>query len=115
MRTLDLPIPQVLHTNRPHYYRDAEGAESELDFCERIVGNLEDLIVREGAETIAAFIAEPILGAGGVIVPPAGYYDKVQKVLARHGILFIDDEVICGFGRTGNAFGARRWASAPRR
>ena len=109
----DLPIPQVLHTNRPHYYRDAEGAESELDFCERIVGNLEDLIVREGAETIAAFIAEPILGAGGVIVPPAGYYDKVQKVLARHGILFIDDEVICGFGRTGNAFGAQTLGIQP--
>ncbi len=103
----DLPIPQVLHTDRPHYYRDAEGAESERDFCERIVANLEDLIIREGPETIAAFIAEPILGAGGVIVPPAGYYRKVQEVLARYGILFIDDEVICGFGRTGNPFGAQ--------
>ncbi|MDE0063435.1 MAG: aminotransferase [Gammaproteobacteria bacterium] len=109
----DLPIPQVLHTDRPHYYRDAEGAESESDFCARIVGNLEDLIVREGPETIAAFIAEPILGAGGVIVPPAGYYEKVQAVLAKYGILFIDDEVICGFGRTGNPFGAQTMGINP--
>ena len=109
----DLPIPQVLHTDRPHYYRDAEGAESESAFCERIVGNLEDLIVREGPETIAAFIAEPILGAGGVIVPPAGYYEKVQAVLAKHGVLFIDDEVICGFGRTGNPFGAQTMGINP--
>ena len=109
----DLPIPQVLHTDRPHYYRDAEGAESESAFCERIVGNLEDLIVREGPETIAAFIAEPILGAGGVIVPPTGYYEKVQAVLAKHGILFIDDEVICGFGRTGNPFGAQTMGINP--
>ena len=109
----DLPIARVLHTDRPHYYRDAEGAESEGDFCARIVGNLEDLIVREGPETIAAFIAEPILGAGGVIVPPAGYYEKVQEVLTRYGILFIDDEVICGFGRTGNAFGAQTMGIDP--
>ena len=109
----DLPIAQVLHTDRPHYYRDAEGAESEGGFCARIVGNLEDLIVREGPETIAAFIAEPILGAGGVIVPPAGYYEKVQEVLTRYGILFIDDEVICGFGRTGNAFGAQTMGIDP--
>ena len=109
----DLPIARGLHTDRPHYYRDAEGAESEGDFCARIVGNLEDLIVREGPETIAAFIAEPILGAGGVIVPPAGYYEKVQEVLTRYGILFIDDEVICGFGRTGNAFGAQTMGIDP--
>ena len=83
------------------------------DFCSRIVGNLEDLIEREGPETIAAFIAEPILGAGGVIVPPAGYYEKVQEVLARYGILLIDDEVICGFGRTGNAFGAQTMGIDP--
>ena len=111
--SFDLPISGVLHTDRPHYYRDAEGAESESEFCERIVGNLEDLIVREGADTIAAFIAEPILGAGGVIVPPAGYYEKVQAVLSRHGILFIDDEVICGFGRTGNPFGAQTMGIYP--
>ena len=109
----DLPIPQVRHTDRPHYYRDAEGAESESDFCRRIVGNLEDLIVREGPETVAAFIAEPILGAGGVIVPPAGYYEQVQAVLARHDVFLIDDEVICGFGRTGNPFGAQTMGMQP--
>ncbi len=103
----DLPMARVLHTDRPHYYRDAEGAESQAQFVERLVGNLEDLIKREDPDTIAAFIAEPIMGAGGVIVPHAGYYEKVQAVLDRYDILFIDDEVICGFGRTGNAFGAQ--------
>ena len=105
-KSFDLPIKQVLHTDRPHYYRDGEVGETEAQFRDRIVANLEDLILREGPETIAAFIAEPVLGAGGVIVPPAGYYQRVQAVLDKYGILFIDDEVICGFGRTGNAFGA---------
>ena len=109
----DLPLPQVLHTDRPHYYRDAQDGESESEFCVRTVGNLQDLIIREGPDTIAAFIAEPILGAGGVIVPPAGYYERVQDLLARHDILFIDDEVICGFGRTGNAFGAETMGIRP--
>ncbi len=109
----DLPIPQVLHTDRPFYYRDAEGAEGEAAFCDRIVGNLADLIKREGPETIAAFIAEPVLGAGGVIVPPPGYYESVQALLSKHDILFIDDEVICGFGRTGNPFGAQTMGITP--
>ena len=109
----DLPIPQVLHTDRPFFYRDAEGAESEAAFCDRIVGNLADLIRREGPETVAAFIAEPVLGAGGVIVPPVGYYEKVQALLLEHDILFIDDEVICGFGRTGNPFGAQTMGISP--
>jgi 4-aminobutyrate--pyruvate transaminase len=109
----DLPIAGVLHTDCPHYYRGAEPGESETAFVDRIVANLEALIAREGAETIAAFIAEPVLGAGGVIVPPVGYYAKVQAVLARHDILFIDDEVICGFGRTGNAFGAETMGIVP--
>ncbi len=102
----DLPIPGVLHTECPHYYRGAQGAESETEFVDRLVGELEDLIVREGPETVAAFIAEPVMGAGGVIVPPAGYYPKVQAVLDKYDIAFIDDEVICGFGRTGRPFGA---------
>ncbi|MCZ6658433.1 MAG: aminotransferase [Gammaproteobacteria bacterium] len=109
----DLPIPQVLHTDRPFFYRDAEGTETEAAFCDRIVGNLADLIRREGPETIAAFIAEPVLGAGGVIVPPVGYYEKVQALLEQHDILFIDDEVICGFGRTGNPFGAQTMGISP--
>lgn len=101
----DLPIPRILHTDSPHYYAGAEVGESEQAFVDRIVGNLRDLIEHEGPETIAAFIAEPILGAGGVIVPPDGYYAKVQAILKQHDIQFIDDEVICGFGRTGNPFG----------
>ena len=112
-KSFDLPIKRVLHTDRPHYYRDGQAGETEAGFRDRIVANLEDLILREGAETIAAFIAEPVLGAGGVIVPPAGYYEKVQEVLARHDIFFIDDEVICGFGRTGNPFGAETMGIRP--
>jgi 4-aminobutyrate--pyruvate transaminase len=112
-RHFDLPIVGVLHTDCPHFYRGAEPGETEVAFVDRIVGNLAALIEREGPETIAAFIAEPVLGAGGVIVPPAGYYEKVQALLARHDILFIDDEVICGFGRTGKPFGAETMGIAP--
>ncbi len=112
-KSFDLPIKEVLHTDRPHYYRDGQAGETEAQFRDRIVANLEDLILREGPQTIAAFIAEPVLGAGGVIVPPHGYYDKVQALLAKHDILFIDDEVICGFGRTGNAFGAQTMGIKP--
>jgi 4-aminobutyrate--pyruvate transaminase len=109
----DLPIPGVLHTDCPFYFRGAEPYESEAQFVDRIVGNLERLIETEGPETIAAFIAEPVMGAGGVIVPPSGYYEKVQAVLDRHDILFIDDEVICGFGRTGRPFGAETMGIRP--
>jgi len=112
-RHFDLPIAGILHTDCPHYYRGAEPGESEAAFVDRLVGNLEALIEREGPETIAAFIAEPVLGAGGVIVPPRGYYERVQAVLARHDILFIDDEVICGFGRTGRPFGAETMGIVP--
>ncbi len=95
----------ILRTDHPHYYRGALPGESEAAFVERITGNLERLILEEGPETIAAFIAEPITGASGVIVPPAGYYEKVQAILRRHDILFWADEVITGFGRTGKLFG----------
>jgi 4-aminobutyrate--pyruvate transaminase len=109
----DLPMPGILHTDCPFYYRGHEPGESESDFVDRIVGNLSRLIAQEGAETIAAFIAEPVMGAGGVIVPPEGYYEKVQAVLRRHDIMFIDDEVICGFGRTGKPFGAQTMGIEP--
>ncbi len=95
----------ILRTDHPHYYRGALEGESEGEFVARIVGNLERLIQAEGPETIAAFIAEPITGASGVIVPPAGYYEAVQAVLDRYDILFWADEVITGFGRTGRLFG----------
>ena len=95
----------ILRTDHPHYYRGALAGESEAEFVERITANLEQLIIDQGPETIAAFIAEPITGASGVIVPPPGYYEKVQAILERHDILFWADEVITGFGRTGNMFG----------
>ena len=105
----DLPVDAlgVLRTDAPHYYRGKQGSETEAQFVDRIVANLEALIEREGADTIAAFIAEPITGASGVIVPPQGYYEKVQAVLKKHDILFWADEVITGFGRTGNVFGSQ--------
>ena len=103
----DLPVEAlgILRTDAPHYYRGALPGESEADFVARITDNLEQLILREGPDTIAAFIAEPITGASGVIVPPAGYYQKVQAILHRYDILFWADEVITGFGRTGKDFG----------
>ncbi|MCY0963822.1 aminotransferase [Parathalassolituus penaei] len=111
----DLPIEAlgVLRTDAPHYYRGKKDGETEAQFVDRIVGNLADLIEREGAHTIAAFIAEPITGASGVIVPPVGYYDKVQALLKQNDILFIADEVITGFGRTGNDFGVTTMGIKP--
>jgi adenosylmethionine-8-amino-7-oxononanoate aminotransferase len=103
----DLPFDAlgVLRTDAPHYFRGALAGESESQFVERITNNLEKLILKEGPDSIAAFIAEPITGASGVIVPPEGYYEKVQAILNKYGILFWADEVITGFGRTGNDFG----------
>ncbi len=100
----DLPLEGFLHTSCPHFYRFAEPGETETAFCDRMLADLEALIEREGADTIAAFIAEPIMGTGGVLLPPAGYFERVQEVLERHDILFIVDEVITGFGRTGQWF-----------
>ena len=101
----DLPIANVLHTSCPHYYRFGQDGESEEAFAARMAQDLEDLILSEGPDTIAAFIAEPIMGAGGVIMPPKGYFEKVNAILAKYDIRFIADEVICGFGRTGKWFG----------
>ncbi len=109
----DLPMARVLHTDCPHYWKSAEAGESEEAYCSRLARNLEDLIEREGPETIAAFIAEPVMGAGGVLIPPATYFDKVQAVLARHDIAFIADEVICGFARTGNWWGSETFGIRP--
>ncbi|MBT6094788.1 MAG: aspartate aminotransferase family protein [Rhodospirillaceae bacterium] len=102
----DLPITdRVLRTDCPHFYKFGEDGETEEEFASRCVANLEKLIDEEGPETIGAFIAEPVMGAGGVILPAATYFEKVQAVLKKHDILFIADEVICGFGRTGNMWG----------
>ena len=112
-RDFDLPIPQVLHTDCPHFYRFAEPGETEDAFSSRLADNLEQLILKEGPDTVAAFIAEPVMGAGGVITPPAGYFEKITTVLAKYDVWMIDDEVICGFGRTGNAFGCETYDFTP--
>ncbi|MDJ1157735.1 aspartate aminotransferase family protein [Chelatococcus sp. SYSU_G07232] len=105
-RDFDLPIANILHTACPHHYRFAEPGETEEDFASRLATELERMILAEGPETVAAFIAEPVMGAGGVIVPPATYYEKIAPVLARYDVFFIADEVICGFGRLGEMFGS---------
>ena len=112
-RDFDLPIARILHTDCPHHYRFAQDGESEEAFADRLAANLEKMIETEGPETVGAFIAEPVMGAGGVIVPPRTYFDKIQKVLKKHDILFIADEVICGFGRTGNMFGTQTYNLKP--
>jgi 4-aminobutyrate---pyruvate transaminase len=109
----DLPIAGILHTSCPHYYRFGQEGESEADFAQRMADDLEQLILREGPDTVAAFIAEPLMGAGGVLMPPAGYWEKVNAILARYDIRFIADEVICGFGRTGNWFGTTTMGMKP--
>ncbi len=112
-RDFDLPLARILHADCPHHYRFAEAGESEEDFATRLAQNLEQLILDEGPETIAAMFAEPVMGAGGVIVPPATYFDKIQPVLKRHDILLVADEVICGFGRTGNMWGSQTYNIKP--
>jgi 4-aminobutyrate---pyruvate transaminase len=109
----DLPIETILHTDCPDYYRFGLEGESEETFSTRLVKNLDEMIIKEGADTIAAFIAEPVMGAGGVIVPPATYFEKIQAVLKKHDVLFIVDEVISGFGRTGNMWGCETFALKP--
>jgi 4-aminobutyrate--pyruvate transaminase len=112
-RDFDLPIDRVLHTECPGFYRYGQPGESEEAFVGRCVASLEALIDREGAHTIAAFFAEPLMASGGCIVPPQGYYDKIQAVLRRHDILFVADEVICGFGRLGTMFGCQSFGIVP--
>jgi 4-aminobutyrate---pyruvate transaminase len=109
----DLPIDRILHTDAPCYYRGARAGESQEAFAARLAESLEALIVREGPDTVAAFFAEPVMGAGGVIVPPATYFDRVQAILRKHEILLVADEVICGFGRTGNMFGSQTFGLKP--
>ena len=105
-REFDLPFDGIIHVDCPHHYRFGHEGESEAEFCDRLVASLAETIEREGADTIAAMIGEPVMGAGGVIVPPEGYWPRVSKLLADNDIMLIDDEVICGFGRTGAWFGA---------
>jgi 4-aminobutyrate--pyruvate transaminase len=112
-RDFDLPIANILHTDCPHWYRFAQPGETEEAFASRMADSLEQLILREGADTVAAFIAEPILGAGGVVLPPADYWRKIQAVLKKYDVMLIADEVICGFGRTGNMWGTTTFGLNP--
>lgn len=112
-KAFDLPLPGFLHTDCPHHYREALPGETEEAFATRLAQSLDALITREGPDTVAAFFAEPVMGAGGVIVPPQSYFAKIQEVLRRHDVLLVADEVICGFGRTGHLFGCETFGIAP--
>lgn len=112
-KTFDLPLPRVLHTEAPYYYRRPDPAMTEQEFSARCAEELERLIAAEGADTIAAFIGEPVLGTGGIVPPPAGYWGAIQAVLARHDILLIADEVVTGFGRLGSMFGSDHYGLRP--
>ena len=109
----DLPIERVLHVDCPHYWRGARPDETEEAYASRLAQELESTILAEGPETVAAFIAEPVMGSGGVIVPPATYFDKIQAVLKKYDVLFLVDEVICGFGRLGDMFGCQTFGLQP--
>ena len=112
-RSFDLPLPGFLHTTTPHHYHGAEPGESEEAFATRCAEALDQLIIAEGPDTVAAMFAEPIMGAGGVIVPPRTYFEKIQAVLRRHDVLLVADEVICGFGRTGSYWGSQTFGIEP--
>jgi len=112
-KKFDLPLAQVLHTTAPDYFRRADLRQSEPDFVAQCVADLEALIAREGADSIAAFIGEPVLGTGGIVPPPAGYWPAIQAVLDRHDILLIADEVVTGFGRLGSMFGSDHYGIKP--
>jgi L-2,4-diaminobutyrate transaminase len=108
-----LPLPGFMHVTPPHYWREALAGETEEAFGRRLAAEIDETIEREGSETVAAFIAEPVMGAGGVLVPPSNYFPAVQEVLRRHGVLMIADEVICAFGRLGRWFGGERFGIEP--
>ncbi len=113
-RDFDLPIAGIVHTECPHYWRFGKPGESEEDFATRMAVALEQKIIAEGgADACAAFIAEPVMGSCGVVVPPKGYFEKIQAVLKKYDMLMIADEVICGFGRTGNMFGSQTYNIKP--
>lgn len=109
----DLPLERMIHTDPAGYYRYGQSGESEEAFASRLADNLEQLIINEGPDTVAAFVAEPVMGAGGVMLPPATYFGKIQVVLDKYDVLMVADEVICGFGRTGNMWGSQTYDIRP--
>ncbi|APZ42777.1 aminotransferase [Acidihalobacter ferrooxydans] len=112
-QAFDLPLPQVKHTLTPHYYRRDEDGMSEREFSRHCAAELERMILEEGPDTVAAFIGEPVLGTGGIVPPPEGYWEEIQTVLRRYDILLIADEVITGFGRIGTTFGCEKYGIEP--
>ncbi|SDI43473.1 aspartate aminotransferase family protein [Alloyangia pacifica] len=112
-KKFDLPLAQVIHTEAPYYFRRPDLNMSEAQFTAHCVAELEALIEREGADTIAAFIGEPVLGTGGIVPPPEGYWPAIQKVLDKHDILLVVDEVVTGFGRLGSMFGSDHYGVKP--
>ncbi len=112
-RKFDLPLTQVLHTTAPYYFRREDRNQSEAQFVQQCVDDLEALIEREGADTIAAMVGEPVLGTGGIVPPPAGYWAAIQAVLDKHDILLVADEVVTGFGRLGSMFGSDHYGIKP--
>ena len=107
--SFDLPFDFVKHTATPHYWREGRDGETEEEFSKRLAAELEELIIAEGPDTVAAFIAEPVMGAGGVIPPPKGYFEAIGPVLKKYDVFCVADEVITGFGRTGNWFGTETY------
>jgi len=112
-KKFDLPLTQVIHTEAPYYFRRPDLNMSESDFVAHCAAELEALIEREGAHTIAAFIGEPVLGTGGIVPPPVGYWDAIQPILEKHDILLVADEVVTGFGRLGTMFGSEHYGLKP--
>jgi 4-aminobutyrate--pyruvate transaminase len=112
-RDFDLPIANILHVECPHWYRFSQPGESEEAFASRLADSLEQLILSEGPDTVAAMIVEPIMGAAGVLLPPATYFEKIQAVLKKYDVMLIADEVICGFARTGNMWGTTTFGLKP--
>lgn len=108
-----IPLDGFVHVTTPHYYRNAKEGETQEEFTTRLAAELEQTILDEGADTIGAFFAEPVMGAGGVIVPPKDYFAKIQAVLKKYDVLFVADEVICGFCRTGNYWGSQTFGLEP--
>ena len=112
-KLFDLPLPNFFHTDTPHFYREQTSNETEEDFVTRLANNLEELIIKEGSDSFMAMIAEPLIGAGGVLIPPKNYFPAIQSVLDKYDIPLIDDEVVCGFGRTGNCWGYETFSMRP--
>jgi 4-aminobutyrate--pyruvate transaminase len=112
-KLFDLPLPNFFHTDTPHFYREQISNETEEGFVARLTSNLEELIIKEGSDSFMAMIAEPLIGAGGVLIPPKNYFPAIQAVLDKYDIPLIDDEVVCGFGRTGNCWGYETFSMRP--